>query len=214
MRGRIGSRKARAAEHRVDAVMQRIGPDAAPEQLQRALAAIALGDAGAAELEETLARMARDQRADIEFAGAVETEIRLGDLLPQQAIGADDRRPSVDRRHRAVDDDQVVADPVEAADVAPDQAGGRIRARAALLEEDADSAAFARGGFPSSWWRAELRARPRWPGFRAVRGGRARCARTGPWPWRGPIVRFRCRPATSDPPNRTPGFRVRSRQTH
>ena len=48
--------KARAAEHHVDAMGERIGPDAAPQGFERAPGAIALGDAGAAELHEVAAR--------------------------------------------------------------------------------------------------------------------------------------------------------------
>ena len=81
--------------------------------------------------------MPRQQRRDIEFALGVEAEIALGDVPPQQPIGADDLRlrpaEPVDRIH--VDDEKMVAKSVERADVAPHQRRGLIGARAAFLEE-------------------------------------------------------------------------------
>src|SRR5271163_4010719 len=81
--------------------------------------------------------MTGDQRSDLKLPGAVEAKIHLGDLLPQQAIGAHDHRQTVDPRKRIIDDDQMVANTVETADVAPDEPGGRVGDGATLLEENA-----------------------------------------------------------------------------
>ena len=54
----VGAFEAGAADHHVDAVHQHIGPDAVPEQLDRALVAVGLQDAGAAELEKAQIRLA------------------------------------------------------------------------------------------------------------------------------------------------------------
>ena len=99
-------------------------------------AAVGRGDAGAADLEEPGRRAARDQRLDVEFERAVEAEIALGDVLPQEAIDADEFRRAVAMAERLVDHDEMVADAVEAADVAPDDSGGRVGSSAALFEED------------------------------------------------------------------------------
>jgi hypothetical protein len=107
----VDARQARAAEHRVDAVAQGVSPNAAPEGLDGALVAVTLGDAGAAQLQEPQARVARDERVDVEFCGAVEAEAPLRDLLAQHTVGADDRRSG----RLAVDDDDMVADGVEPA---------------------------------------------------------------------------------------------------
>ena len=69
---RIGAVEARAADHHVDTVPPHIAPDAVPQQLDGALVAIGRQHAGAAELEEVRSAMAREQAADVEFAGAVE----------------------------------------------------------------------------------------------------------------------------------------------
>ena len=124
--GRLGALQAGAAEHRIDAMMLDIGPDAAPQQFQRRLASIVRGDAGAAELEKAFAGVARDQRGDVKLARAVKAEIRLCDILAQQPIGADDPRRAAAPPRAAVDDDQVVANPVELADVAANEPRGRI----------------------------------------------------------------------------------------
>ncbi len=137
MRGGVGAGKAGAADHRVHGVVAGVGPEAAPQEFEHAPAAMARSDAGAADLEEPRARAARDELSDVEFARTVEAEIALGYLLPQQAIDADDLRRPVAAGRRPVDDEEMIADGVERAEVAAGQAPGGIGDRAALLEEDA-----------------------------------------------------------------------------
>ncbi len=74
---------------------------------------------------------------DFEFTCAVEAEMTLRHVLPQEAIDADDARRSVPRRRRPVDDDEMIADAVEPAEVAPGQSSGTVGDRPSLLEEDA-----------------------------------------------------------------------------
>ena len=81
--------------------------------------------------------MTRDQRGDVKLAGAVEPEIRLCDILAQQPIGADHPRTAAAPARAAVDHDQMVANPVERADVAANQLRGRVGERSAFLEEHA-----------------------------------------------------------------------------
>ena len=115
-----------------------------------ALAAIGGRDAGAAELEQPLAGMTRDERSDVEFAGAVEAEVRLRDVVAQQPIGADYRRRAVDRAARRCR---------RRSDGRRRGRSGRRRGGSAarsgrpwrrLPRRTRDSAASGRGGFPSS----------------------------------------------------------------
>ena len=69
-----------------------VSVDAVPQQFDGALVAIGRQHAGAAEFEELQLVVARDQAADVEFAGGVEAAMIFGELLAQQAIGADDGR--------------------------------------------------------------------------------------------------------------------------
>ena len=175
--------EAGAADHHVYAMMQRVGPDAAPQQFQRALAAIAVGDAGAAEFEEAFVGVAGDQRIDGEFARAVEAEMGVRHALAQQAIGADHLRRAVQRRKRGIHDDEMIANPVEGADVAPDKPGGPARDGAALLEEDLIAqllrlSDFLFGGGESRLERAGGRQNPRQTGEIGRRPGERRSPRS------------------------------------
>src|SRR5579883_152511 len=133
--GGLAAVQAGAAEHRLDAVTAGVKPHAPPQQFQRRLVAVARRDARAAELQKSHAGMARQHRRDLEFRGAVEAEMRCRRVLAQQAVDADDLRLA-SSGPRVVDGDEMVADPVERADVAPDQPGCRVRRRAAFLEEN------------------------------------------------------------------------------
>src|SRR5437762_3975845 len=97
-----------------------VGPDAMPQQLDRALVAVRRQHAGAAELEEAELTMALDQAADVELALGVEAAVAVGGVLAEQAVGADyrglalERAGAVARQFRGVvDDQQVIADIVE-----------------------------------------------------------------------------------------------------
>ena len=133
----VGAVEAGAADHHVELVLQHIGPDAVPQQLDRALVAVGRQHAGAAELEELQVAVARDQPADVEFARGVEAAMLLGQRLAQQPIGADHRRP-VARMPVArgmIEHQQVIADRVIGIDVAPrEQPAGIGNGRAFLIE--------------------------------------------------------------------------------
>ena len=110
-----------------------------PQQFDRALVAIGRQHAGAAEFEELQIAVARDQRADVEFAGGVEAAIFLRQRLAQQPIGADHRRP-VDGLPVAggmIEHQQMVADRVIGIDVAAREQPARIGDGGALLVENA-----------------------------------------------------------------------------
>ena len=80
--------------------------------------------------------MVGEERAEIELTLRIEAAVRLGDLAPQQPVGPYDARLAGARRRRRVDDDEVVADRIERADVAPrcrSLGGGQ---RIAILVED------------------------------------------------------------------------------
>ena len=96
-----------------------------------------LGDAGPSDLEEPRSGPARDEPLDLEFTRAVKAEIALRDILPQESVDADDAWRSVPSRRRPVDDDKMIADAVEPAEVAAGEPDGGVGDRAALLEEDA-----------------------------------------------------------------------------
>ena len=137
MGGGIDVRQARTADHRVHGVMARIGPKAAPQQFEHPPAAMGLGDAGPSDLEEAYPGPTRNEMLDLEFTRAVESETALRHVLPQEAIGADDARRSVQRRRHPVDDDEMIADAVEPAEVAARAPSGGAGDRSSLLEEDA-----------------------------------------------------------------------------
>ena len=63
--------------------------------------------------------MAREQRRDIKFLRAVEAAVSLRDLLPEQAIAAHD----LALWGCVIDDDQMVADRIKAANIPTPQAG-------------------------------------------------------------------------------------------
>src|SRR6202012_4922207 len=112
-----------------------VGPNAAPQKLESALRPIGREHAGAAELEEPLAAVPRHERRDAVFQRAVEAVRRLGTILPQQTICADDFRfrlaEATDRR--MIDDEQMIAGSIEGTNIAPDQRGGAIGSRAAFF---------------------------------------------------------------------------------
>src|SRR5271166_1056172 len=137
MGGGIDAGQARTTDHRVHGVMARIGPKATPQEFEHAPAAMGLGDAGSSDLEKAHPGPARIERLDLEFTRAVEAEMTLGHVLPQEAIGADDARRSIPRRRHPVDDDEMIADAVEPAEVAAGKPGGGVGDRPSLLEEDA-----------------------------------------------------------------------------
>ena len=85
--------------------------------LDGALGAIFRQHAGAAELEEALAGMARDQLGQFEFVLGIEAAGLRGPLLAQQPVGADD--PAVvGAGKRCVEHEKMVADRVEPVGVA------------------------------------------------------------------------------------------------
>ena len=98
--------------------MQHVGPDAVPQELDRALRAVSRQNTGAAELEKPAFAVAREQRSDIVFAGAVEAAAALGDLLAQQPVGTDHDRLAGGSVGGVIDDDQMIADRVVGIDVA------------------------------------------------------------------------------------------------
>ncbi len=135
---RIRAVEARAAEHHVDPEMEDVGPDAVPEQLDRALVPIGLQHAGAAEFEEVEARMGVDDRLDVVFARRVEAPVPVGDLLAQQPVGAHDLRFRLAeglRLHVVIDDEQVIADEIVFVDVPPGEQGGAVGHGRHLLVE-------------------------------------------------------------------------------
>ena len=128
-RERIDAGQAGAAKHHIDTIMLRIGPETAPQKLDHALRAIFGMNAGAAKLEKILARMTLKQRRDVEFALAVEAAVPRRDLAAQQPVGADDLRllPAETITRREIDNQQMIAKFVKAADVAPHQCRGAMR---------------------------------------------------------------------------------------
>ncbi len=144
--------------------------NAVPKQLDGALVTIGCQHAGTAELKELQIAVMRDQGADVEFAGGVETAILFSERLPQQPIGADDGRP-IQRAAIArgmVEHQQVVADRVIAIDVAAREQPARIRDRRPFLVENA-IAKFLRlphlgGGLRQAHFqRADAAKALRWP---------------------------------------------------
>ncbi len=170
----IGAVEAGAAEHDVGAVLPQIARDAVPQQFDRALVAVGRQHAGAAELEELQIAVARDQRADVEFAGGVEAAILLRQRLAQQPIGADHRRSvgGLPVAGGMIEHQQVIADRVIGIDVAAREQPARIGDGRHPLGRKRDSAASAPGAL-------RRRSAPAAPP--ASRGGRdsavGRCAR-------------------------------------
>ncbi|VTZ27459.1 hypothetical protein MPC1_5640003 [Methylocella tundrae] len=95
-------------------------------------------DAGTPKLEEPLVGVPRQQGRDVEFPLAVESVMAFGDVPSQQAISADDLRlrpaEAIDAIH--VDDQKMVAEGVERADVPPHQRRRLIGDRVPFLVED------------------------------------------------------------------------------
>ena len=128
----IGADETGAAEHQVDAVMEDVGRDAAPEQLHHRTVAILHVDAGPPELEQVARK--GEQLRDVVFARGVELPDEFGRFALHQTIRADDAfRPGSDR---VIDHQQVVRDGVERVDVAPERPGLGIGHRAQFLVED------------------------------------------------------------------------------
>ncbi len=82
--------KRTTAEHRIDTVLQGIGPIALPQQFDRAPGPIFQKHAGTSKLHEALLRVTREKFGDREFGSRVETAGPLGDVLAKQAVGSDD----------------------------------------------------------------------------------------------------------------------------
>ena len=112
-----------------------------PQELDRALVAIGLEHAGAAELHEAVARPCGKQRRDVVFALGIEAERVLGDLLAQHAVGADDLLalepgPGIRWRiRRVIDHEQMIAYGVIRILVAATQLRFEARHRRHLLVE-------------------------------------------------------------------------------
>jgi hypothetical protein len=81
--------------------------------------------------------MPRQQWADIEFLGAVEPKVRLGDFLPQEAVCADDPwfyfSKAITRE--VVNHKQVVTNFVESTNISADQRRLRIGNCTAFFEK-------------------------------------------------------------------------------
>ena len=131
---RIGAVQRGAAEHMADVVRLEIGSDAAPEQRDGGIVAPRRGNAAAAEFEQLPAgdRLG-DQWREVIFAGGIETVVRGGDRLAQQAIGADDMRAAI---KAVIDDEQMVADHVIRIDIAAFARHGGSRSRPHFIIED------------------------------------------------------------------------------
>ena len=136
---RVGAGEAGAADHDVGAVLAQIRPHALPQKLERALVAVRLEHAGAAELHEAVAPALRlDQRLDVVFALRVEAVIAIRHVLAQHAIGADHARPAPASSVglvAAIDHEQMVEHFVEGVLVAARQHGERAGHRRHLLVE-------------------------------------------------------------------------------
>jgi hypothetical protein len=77
-----------------------------------------------------------DELGDGEFVVGVEAAMALGHILPQEAISADHRQFAAQRRLAGmIDDQQMVADGVEAVLVALRQHGSGVRDRRTVLVE-------------------------------------------------------------------------------
>ncbi len=133
---RVGALETGAADHHVEPVLADIAPDPVPQQFDGALVAIARQHAGSSEFEETQARMTLDQTGDIELVLGVEAAMAFRHVLAQQAIGADHRMLSADRRFCGViDHHEMIADLVERILVAArQQRCGVGNGRAILVE--------------------------------------------------------------------------------
>src|SRR5947209_16085063 len=138
MRQWVCALKTSAAEQRVEPVMLCVGPNAPPQQFERALRAIGRKHAGAAEFEKSFARVPREQWRNVVFLRTVEAVMRFRPVLSQQTVGADDFRLRLAEavHRRMIYDEQMIAGSIEGADVAADQRRGAIGCRAAFLIED------------------------------------------------------------------------------
>ena len=76
-------------------------------------------DAGASDLKKAQIAATCDERPDVELVRAVEAEISLRHLLPQKSIDADHAGRAVTMPLRPVDNDEMIAHPIERAHVAP-----------------------------------------------------------------------------------------------
>ena len=106
----IRSFEACTTDHHIDAMLMHISRDAVPQQFDCAFGSIGGKNAGAAKLEEALARMSLQQVGYFEFTGAIETGMSFRDFLPKKAIRSHDRRFARDCLcQRTVNNYQVVA---------------------------------------------------------------------------------------------------------
>ena len=104
--------------------------------LDRPLGAVFRQNAGTSEFQEALARMARDQFLQLEFAVGIEAAGRDRDFLPQEPVGADDALVIWSGKRR-VEHQKMVADFIEAIGVAP-RGGAEVGLpRAELIVKDA-----------------------------------------------------------------------------
>lgn len=112
---RIRAFEARAAEHHMHVMGTDIIPDSLPKQFDDRFGSERLQHAGAAKLEKAQTLVSPDQWRDIEFGLCVEPSIGIGDLLPEQPVGADQLAIGqeyglVIGQVRALHDDEVIAE--------------------------------------------------------------------------------------------------------
>ncbi len=135
----IGALERGAAEHQVDAEARDIGHHAAPQELHCSRSrAVGFQDAGTSELEESRAcGKAGQHRRDVVLARGVEAAGAGCVGVAHQPIGAHDRGPSILFMLGAIQHQQMVADLIEAIEIAGCLAHRGRRHRRHLLIEDA-----------------------------------------------------------------------------
>src|SRR5262245_20359744 len=115
----VSTVKARAPDHDIAVVLQKVRVNAVPKELDRTFVAIRREYAGTAKFEKLKFVMSGQQSADVEFSRGVEPAIVFGKRLPQKAICSNDRR-TIQRAAivcGVVDNQQVVANGVIAVDI-------------------------------------------------------------------------------------------------
>lgn len=115
---------------------------------------MAFRNAGAARFEKAQPGPPHDQRRKIKFARAIEAEMPLGHLLPQEPISADDLRAPSGKS--LVHDDEMVAHAVERAEVAAHEPPDRVPGRAAGLEKDPVAQPLRRAHLPPTGGQARF----------------------------------------------------------
>jgi hypothetical protein len=134
----LGAVEGGAAGHHADRMVVDVGVKPLPEDLDGAFRAVFLQHAGAAEFKEALPGVTRDQLFQLEFFVGIEAASGRGGLLPKQPVGADDAAVVGSGQCR-IDDQQMVAQRVEAVAVALFQRMQRIAPGAKLFVEDAET---------------------------------------------------------------------------